>query len=129
MGTSLAKIRFNDGTIYYGGYQNTSDIITGGMFCKTYKELEDKSHDSMYLACKCKTIEPVAIAVNYGGGFYWNGKACKACGRLHEGYNPYPDSDISPYGSVPLSKQVKDAEKTNIAQDLKNGYPDWWKVE
>ena len=126
MGTSEARIRFNDGTIYYGGYQNTTDVITGDLFCKTSEEFwdaHDNNHHSSDSVCKCE-IEPVVIADNYGGGKYWNGKACKLCGALYEGFDPYPDSNISEHGDY--RKQVKEAEELIKNQALQDGCPDWW---
>lgn len=104
MGTSLLAVRFEDGTVLYGGYQNTSDIVES---CKLVKNFDNYS-DSEDIDCLCGGSEYVKICTNYGLGFYWSGKACKKCKVVTDGLEPLGDL----YG--------------NFISDYKMGLPEWF---
>ena len=70
-------VRFPDGTIKYGAYQNTSDVPCSGLS----DHLDDHPRALYRIS---EIVEPVApegeevdvqIYCTYGGGFHWPGKA------------------------------------------------------
>lgn len=101
MGTSLGMIHFEDGTLLYAGYQNTSDVMNS-ILKESIEDYDDVTWGEGR-ECICGNDEPVQIFTNYGGGFYWKGRACKQCKVLTEGHDPF-DPDI----------------------EIINGYPEWY---
>ena len=90
MGKSGGVIIFKDDTLAFTWYQNTSDIMhnvltTDHNFWRTPEETKEYNE-----ACHCKG-EKVTVWTDYGGGFYWQGNACKKCMMLKEGVNPYTE--------------------------------------
>jgi len=70
---ALLKVRFPDGTLRYGCYGATSDV--------PYEALSGDVDEWSVLPLRWDTPAPsgapveVAIACNYGGGFWWPGTA------------------------------------------------------
>lgn len=87
MGTSRLLVRFEDGEIWYGWYQNTADVVFGMIYpappdpstiCK-YPELPECSHPA----------DPATAFVDYGAGHSWPVTACRKCRAVTANAVPY----------------------------------------
>jgi hypothetical protein len=105
MSDSYGVVRFkSDGKQMFYRYNGTSDICNPCLY--------DNSNDiwthNEWEECTCNHDEPVEIYSDYGGGFYWQGRACRYCNAITEGLEPWPSD-----------------EKEYI--DITDGQPEWWK--
>jgi len=92
----MGCIKFPDGLILYTIYQNTADV----MHYILYNSIEEafKDHcNNINKKCHCEQGEKVEIFTTYGGGFFWEGKACRKCKTLISGYSPMPLEDQRGY--------------------------------
>jgi len=117
MGTSMGCVRFNDGMILYASYQNTSDVMSSRIWKSFAESLEGRPNGEVFdsIKCHCGQDEPVLLATNYGGGFYWSGRACRHCMAITKGDSPYAIE--SPYGTFDIVPGP---------DFYKDGIPDWW---
>lgn len=89
MSHSRGAVKFNsDGKIMFYEYNGTSDVCIYHLY-ETIKEVSDNWFNHEWLNCDCGQDEPVEIYSNYGGGFYWKGKACRFCKAFTENASPY----------------------------------------
>lgn len=111
MSHSTGAVRFEDGEVMYYEYDGTADIVCSAL--GTREEVSENWRKPQNdRTCSCgKKSEPVEIMSTYGGGFYWNGMACRKCKSITGGYAPYG------YGY-----EESDAELPKIH----DGYPDWF---
>lgn len=121
MSHSNGEVRFNDGSIKHFEYNGTSDICIPKLY-DTYDEMIDNYRTYNTLAKEnnidynktpwykrillkykgdnkkinmCNHNEElVEIYTNYGGGFYWNGTACRNCNMLLKGTEPFADDNV-----------------------------------
>lgn len=100
MSESQAYIRFDDGRIIRARYQNTADVMI---------------RPATVCAGPCVPSR-VQIAVDYAGGMWWNGTACRACGLVI-------------YGAVPYGIESQAGVMLELECDIKRGRPDWLQVE
>ena len=75
MSDALAQFCFADGTVFYGRYNGTTDLMRRAMVRTESEAWQDMpwSNDP----CRCKDWEPVKALSHYGGGFWWKGLACR----------------------------------------------------
>lgn len=88
MSHSSGAVKFNDGEIWFYEYNGTTDVVISNLR-KTLQEVRDNWRESEWLECTCGKAEPVEIYSDYGGGFCFNGKACRKC-RSVDGGECYP---------------------------------------
>ena len=113
MSTCGGQVRFADGTVMYGEYHGTSDLMADALW-PTYDEFVAHWKRQPWRKCTCGNDEPVRIASEYGGSFHWDGRACKTCMVITDGHDPYGDAHIGLSMEKPIdTKQV-------------HGVPDWW---
>ena len=90
MSSAYGVIRFkSDGKLLYYLYNGTSDICNPSL-CDDINDVWC-SHD--WTECDCRQDEPVEIYSDYGGGFYWNGRACRHCKAITEKLEPWSDDE------------------------------------
>lgn len=102
MSRALALMRFNDtGTILMGIYNGTVDCVYPRMFpCEYFYNKEEDCYDIFNKEYNClnayivevieKEATDVEIYSDYGGGFFWDGKAVESCGYILPHYrNPF----------------------------------------
>jgi len=105
MSHSTGVVKFEDGQIFYFEYNGTSDVCLPFLY-ETYEELHANWRRRDWKLHKCE-LEPenVVIYSTYGGGFYWNGRACRKCMLLTHN----------------LSLETFDYESAG----MKDGRPEW----
>lgn len=91
MSHASVDIKFKDGTILYGEYNGTSDIMLTNIF-DTPEERNNMWRKQEWKTCKCngEKIECDVIS-HYGGGSSWTGKACLQCKVYCGPYEPWED--------------------------------------
>lgn len=85
----MSLVRFNkNGKIVYCEYNSTRDFMRAKLF-ETEKEMDKYWRKEQPLVNNCKhESEDVEIYSTYGGGFSWEGKACRKCMQLIDGLIP-----------------------------------------
>jgi len=74
MGLSTMIVRFPDGAIRFGCYQDTADVPYQRLFDELPSPLPPGALDGEPEGNSGEEVE-VAIYCNYGGGFHWEGRA------------------------------------------------------
>lgn len=89
MSKSEGAVRFNDGKIMFFIYDGTSDICISSLHETAFEAWQNRKDAK----CRCKEnekyYESVEIYSDYGNGFYWKGKACRACKVIASGLDPW----------------------------------------
>ncbi|WP_311078069.1 hypothetical protein [Paenibacillus polymyxa] len=88
MSRTIGYVTFSDSTKYYFKYDGTADICNRNLYVN---ENEPWNIEEPKI-CQCNNSEEVVIQANYGGGFWWEGKACRACMCITEGTDPYDET-------------------------------------
>lgn len=110
MSRALLRVRFNDGLILQGVYSGTSDSC--------YPPLQDMSEELIWRPDVMRRdedivlSEPVVIASDYGGGFYWEGEACRTSKQITKGFHPF---GLESWATV-----------IEPVLEITDGHPDWW---
>lgn len=110
MGNTLMQVRFPDGTVKFGTYQNTADIGSPFLVDDIDDWNSDRSH-FIDLPSHGEIVD-VEVAIDYGGGTRGTMKA--RGGHLTE--HAYYVTQCGGWG--------KDLSPT--MQDVQDGLPDWW---
>lgn len=93
MSHSSAQFYLDDGTVFWGEYNGTADIMLPRMFT-TSEEMQAFWHQQDWDEHKdCSLDEPCVVESHYGRGFKWNGSACRKCMLFLGPYNPF-DEDV-----------------------------------
>ena len=101
MSHSYGAVQFDsDDKVMFYEYDGTSDVTISHLY-DTRKEMEDNWRKGEWLDCKCGRDEPVEIYSNYGGGFYWDGRACRHCLAITENLKPDWDDGSSSSDGTP----------------------------
>lgn len=83
MSNQPACVRFKDGLVLFTQYQGSADMLMNELvFCG------QPALGSSWRCCTCSRSEPVEIASAYGE-HSWDGKACRWCGVVTDGHDPY----------------------------------------
>lgn len=79
MSHAHATFIFSDRGPLFGEYNGTSDVMLPLMF-SSREQVDDNWRKQEWKNCICKG-EPISCIAHtdYGGGFWWYGKACLAC--------------------------------------------------
>jgi len=101
MSHANGQVRFSDGVVKHFEYNGTTDVCISVLY-DLYEEMDKHWREGLWGECTCGKDEPVEIATDYGGGFFWEGRACRYC-------------DV-----ITLELQP---DWTNWT----DGKPDWWK--
>jgi hypothetical protein len=112
MSHASAEFIFKDGTILYGEYNGTSNVMLSNMF-NTYDEMLDKWREQEWRGCECPG-EPCVAMTNYADGEWWVGIACRKHMCFKEPMMTSEDDRLwkqvgeSPRNEVHLVYQVND---------------------
>jgi hypothetical protein len=118
MSDSWGAVKFNDGLIKYYLYHGSSDTC----YTSLYDKVSDVAVD--YTECNCGKSEPVEIYSDYGGGFYWKGKACRDCDSITKG-SDFDDGDY--WGNNPIEvPEITDGKPKWIDREKINN--EWWGI-
>ena len=85
MSHASGQVRFPDGQVMYYEYNGTSDVVCNCLYHKKADMLKNwRNHP--HNRCTCGHDEPVEIACNYADGIMWQGRACRLCRAVTDGY-------------------------------------------
>lgn len=113
MSDARGAVRFSDGLVLFCLYHGTSDICSPALVFGRDEIWDDAPHRGSWERSRaCAHSEPVTIYSDYGGGFSWAGKACRACKVITEGHQPYEDE---------FDVRAKPVARVN-------GTPEWFNV-
>lgn len=87
--TTNLYVRFPDGTVRYGSYNDTSDVARPRLFTYLIDARRYEPTLTDWTDWRAGEGEPVDLATDYGGGFQWSGTATPT--RLTSGYEPFED--------------------------------------
>ena len=94
MSHDVGAVKFNDGTIKYYEYNGTSDVVISHIY-DSLKEVRENWRNHVWEECNCENEEEVRIYSNYGGGFTFDGLACRECKSLRS-----KREDVNDYGGL-----------------------------
>lgn len=78
----------------HGEYDGTSDTMQPNMFLTT-EERNEQWRKQKWKKCECESEKlPCVVESHYGGGFSWDGSACKECMVFLGPYTPYDEPDV-----------------------------------
>lgn len=93
MSHASGKVKFiSDGTEFWFEYDGTADIAMPKLFVDN-ETLCDNWRTDEWPKCTCGNDEEVEITSHYGNGRTWDGKACRRCMCITEGFDPYKEPD------------------------------------
>ena len=84
MSHSCGAVRFPDGAIYYYDYNGTSDVCVP-VLVPHVTDVKLRGMGWRECGCQEPQHEDVEIYSDYGGGFYWPGRACRKCLTITNG--------------------------------------------
>lgn len=89
MSHSSAEFHFADGTILFGEYNGTVDIMCTGMF-KNPEDRDEAWREQVWSRCNCgRPAEPCIAVVTFGEPWGWQGAACRHCMLFTGPHSPY----------------------------------------
>lgn len=83
MSNSIGAVKFSDGQIRFFEYRGSTDICISALW-NTTKEVFDNWRKAEWKHCTCGNEEIIELHYVYGGGYYAEGYACKACKSLRQ---------------------------------------------
>jgi len=89
MSSANGTVTFNDGTVMHCEYYGTVDLMVPTLY-ETKEECHENWKNHVRNECTCGNLEPVTIYSDYGGGFEWEGEACRTCKAIN---HEHLDSD------------------------------------
>lgn len=92
MSHSIGKVRFKNDKILYYEYNGTCDVVINHLY-ETEAEVNKNWRNHKTVFCNCGKDEPVEIATSYGGGFSWDGRACRKCMTITAGLGSGVEDD------------------------------------
>jgi len=107
MSSANGKVKFLDGLILYCEYNGTADVMFPALW-NTKDEVLKYWKQQPKRVCNCRKDEPVEMATDYGGGFSWEGKACRYCMAITDHRQPF------------------DYEDEQVVISRKDELPNWW---
>lgn len=125
MSHSSGSVVFHkDGLVMHCEYDGTSDIMIPALW-DTEEEMIDNWRTFNRKKCSCGNFEPVTIYSNYGGGFDWEGEACRTCkainnDHLESGWKEdleYRNQRNTPWGFPEISVKVTERNSTQENAD------------
>lgn len=108
MSHSSGNVTFKkDNLVMYCEYDGTVDIMVPALW-DTQEEMSDHWRESIWNKCTCGNMEPVIIHSDYGGGFSWEGEACRTCKAINhehlesdwEAEKAYREQRNNPWGLI-----------------------------
>jgi len=85
MSHAIGAVRFEDGKILYYEYNGTTDVVIDKLY-ETQDEVLENWRKYPDANCGCGNDEPVRIMSTYGDGFAWDGRACRNCYAITDGF-------------------------------------------
>lgn len=94
MSHSSGNVTFKkDNLVMHCEYDGTCDVMVPALW-DTEEEMSQHWRESVWNKCTCGNMEPVIIHSAYGGGFSWEGEACRTCKAInHEHLELYWKED------------------------------------
>lgn len=96
MGHSIGAVKFNDDKILYYEYNGSVSVVLPKLY-ETEDDVHDNWRENPAADCVCGNDEAVRIMTTYGGGFSWNGRACRSCYAITDGFMPFNDCEAVDY--------------------------------
>lgn len=93
MSHSFGFVVFPRGELRWYEFDGTSDFVIPKLY-RTGKEVEDNWRSWATADCKCHGSERVLLYSDYGGGFFWFGRACLSCMAVTAGHAPLDEDDL-----------------------------------
>ena len=95
MSHAFGKVHFVDGLVLHYEYDGTSDVTIPRLYTTANEVAANwrRVDDWVWNCCTCGKDEPVKIYSSYGGGFSWDGRACRHCQCIVAGYEPVFDEE------------------------------------
>lgn len=87
MSHASGTVTFEDGVVLHYEYDGTTDVCIPDLYT-TYDEMASNWRNHPWKECSCGNKETVTIYSSYGGGFEWEGKACRHCMCITDGLIP-----------------------------------------
>ena len=106
MSHAAGKVRFDDGTVMCFDYYATTGHARTRLYVSMDEVYESWERPNDRFECSCGRHENVHLAVDYGNGIQWQGRACRHCMAITHGLTPYCE-DVFTW----------------------DGLPDWWREE
>ncbi len=115
MGIAMMQVRFPNGTVKYGSYQDTADVGSQWLTDdpNRYREM---GVPECPMSINRNFHEPdveVEVAVDYGGGFWGKSQSCFGHMLAHVLF--YEQGGGGFCADIPAN-----------VTDIKDGLPDWW---
>lgn len=93
----------------YFEYNGTVDVCQSRLFNTREEVWANWRGKDFHRVCSCGQSQPVLIYSEYGGGFYWEGKACLQCMAITDRLTPssedpndeYTDKNGHPFREIP----------------------------
>lgn len=103
MSHASAKFYFPDGTVLFGEYNGTADVMLPRMYA-TADERNKHWRGDNWRECNCtapkESWETCIAESSYGGGFWWPGTACRKCMAFVGPLDPeYTESGPFPFAA------------------------------
>lgn len=122
MSKATGQVKFPDGKIMFYLYYGTVDVELRDLYetfdaMHEFWEAFNRSMIGIFSkrVCECDKNEPIEIATDYGGGMWWEGRACRYCMVINKGrYNFNSYQEPAEPGNTPAYFYYND--------DL----PNWW---
>ncbi len=96
MSHAQGEVIYAGKTVGWYEYNGTADVCCTRIF-DSIDLLSEHWRKDVDAECKCgKKPTPVILYTNYGGGYYWLGKACLQCKAIVEGLAPWDEPERDP---------------------------------
>jgi hypothetical protein len=92
MSSARAMARFPDGTVSQYTYVGTVDQVAAEP--RPESNAARPWERALPRPCGHRSIVPVEIWTAYGGGFFWEGRACRDCRHITHGSGPFEDRKL-----------------------------------
>ncbi len=99
MSHATGKVKFTNGEVKSFEYDATVSYVCPRLHDSVDGVQEHWRADNRR-KCTCGKHESVTLAVDYGGGIQWDGRACKHCMAITHGFTPY-DDDVCNWDGLP----------------------------
>lgn len=118
MSHSLGEV-WKDGVLRaHFEYNGTCDTVRARLH-EAIDGVTDNWRDDNWRFCTCgQSPETVIIYSSYGGGFYWEGKACFVCMAITDGFAPDGNSTDGHPFPTPNSNNVGPIHEPHQDSDL-----------
>lgn len=100
MSHAAGKVRFDDGTVMCFDYYATTGHARTRLYVSMDEVYESWERPNDRFECSCGRHENVHLAIDYGNGIQWQGRACRHCMAITHGLTPYCE-DVFTWDGLP----------------------------